>query len=114
MDILVTNNPLIMVQYQGDAKIDFLDTDLLGVLIYIRDHIHRGHRLLTHPLSGSVKPNENIYKSVLITGVPEKSDIQSITMIEECILMVQKFPKREIPEQYLKDMQTVDFSLINK
>ena len=101
MDILITNNPLTKMQYKGGAKIDFVDTDLLGVLIYIRDHIHKGHRLLTHPLSGSVKPNENIYKTVLITGTPEKPDIQSITMIEECILTVQKFPKREIPAQYL-------------
>ena len=109
---MVTNNPLVKEQYQGEARIDYMDTDLLGVLVYVRNLIHIGHKLLTHPLSGSVKPNETFYKSVLITGFPENPDIQSINIIEECILTAQKFPPKNIPEQYKTDMQNVDFSLI--
>jgi len=79
-EVLVTNNPLVKEQYQGEARIDYMDTDLLGVLVYVRNLIHTGHKLLTHPLSGSVKPNETFYKSVLITGFPENPDIQSINI----------------------------------
>ena len=112
MEVLVTNNPLVKAQYKGEARVEFTDTDLLGVLIYVRNLIHKGHRLLTHPLSGSVKPNETFYKSVLITDLPGEPDVKSVTIIEESILAAEKFPKRDFPEKYLHDMQVVDFSLI--
>ena len=124
MDILVTNNPLVQSQEQTKFRIDYLDTDLLGVLTYVRDMIHRGHSLLTHPLSGSVKPNESPYKSILLTGLQAKSDLQtnskmqyetdfsSVEIIENCILTAQKFPQRSFPEQHLHDMQTIDLTLI--
>jgi len=112
MDILVTNNPQVKTLYQSALHVEFLDTDLLGVLTHIRDMIHKGHRLLTHPLSGSIKPNESPYKSVLISNTPKTTDLQSVTIIEECIQTVQKFTLKQIPEQYLNDLQLVDLSLI--
>jgi len=118
MDILVTNNPLAAKQYQSKLKVEFLDTDLIGILTHIRDLIHSGHRLLTHPLSGSVKPNESPYKSVLIASTPKnnnplpETDFRSVEIIEECITAVRKFPEKNIPEQYLKDLRIVDLSLI--
>jgi hypothetical protein len=36
------------------------------VLLTVRDHIHSGARLLTHPQAGSVKPYETPYRSVLV------------------------------------------------
>jgi len=112
MEIIVTNNPLVKAQYQDIYRVDFIDTDLLGVLINVRDMIHKGHRLLTHPLTGSVKPNETPYKSVIISNTAVTTDLQSVTIIEECILAAKKFTQKKIPEQYLNDMQIVDLSLI--
>ena len=124
MNILVTNNPLVQAQYQDDFRVIFLDTDLIGVLTHTRDKIHNGHQLLTHPLSGSLKPNESPYKSVLLTeeikqpdpqsktNQHPKTDTQSVTIIEESIITAKKFPQKTIPEEHLKDMQTVDLSLI--
>jgi len=112
MNILVTNNPLVHAQYQEKIAVEYIDTDLAGVLIKVRDSIHKGHRLLTHPLMGSVKPNESPYKSVLITEAAENTDMQSVCIIEECILAAQKFVSKNIPEKYLNDLQMVDLSLI--
>jgi len=112
MDVLVTNNPMVKTRYSNVLQVDFLDSDLLGVLTYVRDLIHKGHQLLTHPLSGSIKPNESPYKSVLISGEPMTTDLQSVTIIEECIQATQKFTPRQIPEQNLNDLQLVDLSLI--
>jgi len=112
MDILVTNNPLVQAQYQSVYKVEFLDTDLYGVLTKIRDLIHKGYCLLTHPLSGSLKPNESPYKSVLMSSAKGETDPQSIKIIEECIFAAQKFPAKNIPEQNLHDLQVVDLSLI--
>ena len=113
MGILVTNNPMVQEQFQEKYHVEYSDTDLLGILTKVRDSIHKGHRLLTHPLSGSVKPNETLYKTVLLTGAQNKTDTMSVSIIEECIITAEKFPKRQIPKKYINDMQTVDLSLIS-
>ena len=112
MDIIVTNNPLVEAQYRDMFYIHYNDTDLIGILTYTRDLVHKGHHLLTHPLTGSVKPNESPYKSILITGKAEGTDTQSVIIIEESMIAVQKFTPRKIPEKYLSDLQMVDLSLI--
>ena len=112
MEILVTNNPLVEEHLKDTFRVEFLETDLAGVLTHVRDHIHKGHRLLTHPLTGSIKPNETPYKSVIITSATGRTDTQSVCMIEECIQTVQKFSKKNIPGQYLNDLQMADLSLI--
>jgi len=112
MDILVTNNPLVEVQLKSKFRVDFKDNDLIGILAYVRDLVHKGHRLLTHPLAGSIKPNETPYKTVLITGTTDSVDTQSVIIIEECVFTAQKFTPKHIPEKYLNDLQMVDLSLI--
>jgi len=112
MDILVTNNPMVKTLLKEAYRVEFLDTDLTGILTNVRDKVHKGHRLLTHPLMGSVKPNESPYKTVLVTSKPEAIDTQSVTIIEECIQNVLKFTPKNIPGRYLDDLQMVDLSLI--
>ena len=112
MDLLITNNPLVKAELKDKFSIEFLETDLSGILTQVRDLIHKGHRLLTHPLMGSVKPNESPYKSVIITSAAENTDTQSVLIIEECIQNVQKFDTKNIPAQYLSGLQIVDLSLI--
>ena len=112
MDLLITNNPLVEAQYKDKMKVKYIETDLSGILQKTRDLIHKGHRLLTHPLMGSVKPNESPYKTILISTESTTTDLQSVTIIEECITASNKFVPRQIPEQYLYDLQIVDLSLI--
>jgi len=112
MEILVTNNPQVEAQFKDMFKVEFIDTDLIGVLAHVRDQVHKGHRLLTHPLMGSVKPNESPYKSVVISKAIEDLDIQSLNIIEESVQTAQKFAPKKIPEKYLNDLQIVDLSLI--
>ncbi|MDD2216736.1 MAG: GrdX family protein, partial [Eubacteriales bacterium] len=87
------------------------------VLICVRDRIHEGHTLLTHPLSGSVKPNETPYKSILISKIAKDLDLVSLQIIEDSINTYEKFMKNSRkygntnPEQ-LKDFQKVDYELL--
>ncbi|MCL2200822.1 MAG: GrdX family protein [Oscillospiraceae bacterium] len=112
MDILITNNPMVHKYCDGEFRIEFLDDTLTGILLHVRDLIHKGHTLLTHPLSGSIKPNETPYKSVILSAKCGNTDERSVRIIGECILVAQKFNPRDIPEYMLKDMQVVDYSLI--
>ena len=111
--LLITNNPLVKEKYADKQETEFLVEDLHGVLKTVRDHIHRGRKLLTHPLSGSVKPNESPYKTVLLSKSFEKTDTESVMLIEQCILTAQKFEKQIIHDKHLHDLQTVDLSLIS-
>ena len=111
MDILVTNNPLVLANFEKEFRIEFVDASLLDIFLLVRDYVHKGHSLLTHPLSGSIKPNETIYKTVLISADSGVVDEKSERIIGDCILKAQSFEPREIPAMYLKELQIVDFSL---
>ena len=89
MKIVVTNNPLVSFKV-SEAELDFHKTDYLGVLKAVRDKIHLGHKLLTHPLAGSVKPWETPYKTVILTSDKAELDNEALFIIENCIEMCQK------------------------
>ena len=59
-NIIITNNKYVYEKYKDTNEIKYdEDFTYLDVLEYVRNQIHKGHKLLTHPLSGSVKPNRN-------------------------------------------------------
>lgn len=85
------------------------------ILYQTRDMIHRGYKLLTHPLAGSMKPNQTPYKSIMLEK-NIKADDESVVMIENAILSAEKFLKQKaIPpwnDKIRDDFKTVDLSLI--
>lgn len=109
---LITNNFLAKNRLLGAFDVQYIDASYLDVLILARDYIHKGHRLLTHPLSGSVKPKETPYKSIVISSYTENLHLQSLSIIEESIACYQRFNDRNIPESALKDFMEIDCSLI--
>lgn len=116
-NILVTNNSLVNETYKDDMTIIYLDNlDYLSVLEAVRDKIHVGHTLLTHPLSGSIKPNETPFKSIIISEKAGTIDFDSLSIIEESIATAKKFldqkKVRNWPERILNDFRTIDFSVI--
>jgi len=115
MEIIITNNPMVRDRLQGQ-ELEFCDTDCLGVFKAVRDKIHLGHRLLTHPLSGSVKPGETPYKTILITREKGSLDESSLSIIEEalqtCVKMMPNAGKMELNDKIRADFQLVDYSLI--
>jgi len=112
MPVLVTNNPLVDSVYRNEVRVEYNDESLKSLLIRVRDYIHSGYCLLTHPLSGSVKPNETPYKSVMISERSEGTDMRSVQIIEESLLAIQKFEPVCIPENCLPDLQIIDLALI--
>lgn len=115
--IIVTNNVLSDKSFRGNHRVDFIEGSLLDVLIKVRDYIHLGHRLITHPLMGSIKPNQTPYKTVAITlKAYELVDLNSLILIENSIEITLKLlnnkPSRNWPEEVLEDYRAVDFELI--
>jgi hypothetical protein len=112
---IITNNPMVRDKFPGQ-EVEFYDTDYMGVLKIVRDKIHLGCELLTHPLSGSVKPGETPYKTVIINDRKGDLDEKALSVIEESIQTCAKLEadtvRRELSAKMLSDFQLVDFSLI--
>ncbi|MFA5523986.1 MAG: GrdX family protein [Tissierellales bacterium] len=114
--LIITNNPLIKERFETTYEIQFFDINCLQVLEMVRDKIHLGHELLSHPLAGSIKPNETPYRTILIAKDKQNLNMNSLSLIESAIVTTRKFiNNRPIPDWNnvaLVDFQTVDLSLI--
>ena len=112
--IIITNNSLVNEYYEG-KNVEFIEGNYLEALYKVRDYVHRNYKLLTHPLSGSVKPNETPYKSVAIE-VNGTLDYDSVDLIERAIYTYSKLQKDSITpnwiESVLEDFKVIDLDLI--
>ncbi len=116
---IVTNNSLCRDKYQELIPVDFLEgKGYMDVLLAVRDYIQKGWRLETHPMTGSLKPNQTPYKSIMVSDLPrEQEEFYSQEMtIENSILSCRKFLEiKQTPnwtEEIRKDFMIVDLSLI--
>ena len=112
--VIVTNNPLVVKNLENSREIIYKDVSYEEILRETRDRIHEGHVLLTHPLSGSVKPNETPYKSILISRQRRDVDADSLKLIEKAIQACRKFMMKADkykPEVY-QDFQLIDWTLL--
>ena len=112
--IILTNNAKVHEKYKDTYHVQYEECSYKEVLYKVRDHVHRGHELLTHPLSGSVKPNETPFKSILLDGKTGEMNLDSLRIIEKSIETAEKFyyDDRKIDEEILKDFRTIDLSLV--
>ncbi|MBF0715542.1 GrdX family protein [Gemelliphila palaticanis] len=113
--ILITNNPKFRNYDHNKIKVEFYDGNYKEVLNITRDYIHNNYILLTHPLYGSVKPNETIYRSVLIKD-NVKLDYDSVNIISDAISTFDKFQKNKITPNWTDrirdDFSVIDYDLI--
>lgn len=115
--LVLSNNERVVNEFEKrGVEVLFLDLDVLGLLRAARDRVHLGARLLSHPLSGSIKPNENPYKSLLLDELGGNLDEESLSIIENSIIAAEKFLKMgkryiDNPREY-EDYASVDLSLI--
>ena len=111
---VITNNPLVKESFADTEDICYFEITYKDLLLKVRDMVFEGYELLSHPLSGSVKPGETPYKSVLISSKKENINMQSVMLIEQALETYKKFTDRTVGlrEDVLNDFQTVDMTLI--
>ena len=112
--LIITNNPLVVQCMPKDFAVEYHEITYREVLVKVRDLVYAGHRLYTHPLAGSVKPNETPYKSVVVSKLPKKMEQDEALIISSSIETFDKFTpiKRELPERVLKDFRLIDYTLL--
>lgn len=115
--VLLTNNPLVEKKLKQDIRVIFVESlDYLGILKEARNRIHQGAVLLTHPRSGSIKPSETPFKSVLLEEGNRMLDTPSLQIIEDALQLAQRMiaqtETRNWTESILADFQLIDYDLI--
>lgn len=114
--LIVTNNPMVP-QCMGHTCAIWLELNATyrDVLIIARDLVYAGHTLYTHPLSGSVKPNETPYKSVVVSKALHAFEMEHAEIISNAVAAYDKFDpeRRALTEQIRKDFQLIDYTLLS-
>ncbi len=112
--LIITNNPLVKECLPRDYAVEYADITYREILVKVRDLVYAGHRMYTHPLSGSVKPNETPYKSIVVSKKPKGMEELEASIISDAIVTFDKFKpmNREFPERVLKDFRLIDYTLL--
>ncbi|HPX92668.1 MAG TPA: GrdX family protein [Bacillota bacterium] len=114
--LILTNNPMVADTFSEQFPIEFLqEASDREVLLRARDRVHLGHRILTAPLSGSVKPGETPYRSILMTFEREEGvDYFSLVNMERALSIIRDFETSPLANRPSvdRDYQLVDLSLM--
>ncbi len=115
--VIITNNPYVYEKYKDKREVLFKEEfNYIDMLEFVRNRVHEGYELLTHPLSGSVKPNETPYKTIMMSNKKGQLDSSGLSIVEESILTAKKFmtdkPTPDWTEGILDDFRVIDLSLI--
>lgn len=123
--IVVTNNPMAEAELAADYTVIFRELPFKEFLEFLKEKVCEGYPLLTHPLSGSVKPGETPYKSVLMGSKPldtcngcgcENCEELAFSdkLLSNALTAYEKFKLR--PDRFasdvLSDLQLIDLTLI--
>ena len=111
---IITNNPLV-VRCMGDYyQIDYHEISFREILVKVRDMVYEGYELRTHPIAGSVKPNETPYKSIVVTKEKKGFNMEHANMCANAIMTFDKFTPIgwTLPERILQDFQLIDYTLL--
>lgn len=115
---IITNNPMSKSTFENKYVVEYIENGTqIDILKKARDYVHVGYRLLTHPLMGSVKPNETPYRTICISNKKEaRVDFSSIEIVESAIATTEKFIRDfntpDWSEKILLDFQVIDLDLI--
>lgn len=113
----ITNNP--MVYKKNLPFMEFVEGIPLDLFIIIKNEILKGHKLITHPLTSSLTPNYNPYKTVFLSRKRKYDiDIESLRIIDNAIKYTNDLIKNhhipEWDEKSLEDFQIIDFDIIKE
>ena len=114
--LILTNNPLA-ARCMSDRFTVRLEENMTyrDILVLARDMVYEGHTLYTHPLSGSVKPNETPYKSVVVSKVPHTFSPEQAEIMGNAIVAFDKFTPRKVvlTDKIREDFQLIDYTLLS-
>lgn len=120
-NVLVTNNPSCLHRFRGRMQVIYNGTwSCVEVLCQVRVLLGQGLSLITHPLAGSLKPNQTPYRSVMLAprGPASRSsgaDLHLLELaLERCVCCLRDRPLPGYSRRILQDFQTLDCSFLER
>ena len=115
--MIITNNDRVYNELKDEHQIYYKNCSFKEILLDVRDRVHQGYELMTHPLSSSIKPNETPYKSIIMSNSKGNLDYHSLSIIENALLTYDKFAKNadytvDLTDRIHEDFKLVDLTII--
>lgn len=114
--IIITNNDMVHNKYKNEFNVELYDCSIKEIMVKVRDRVHEGYKVLTHPLSSSIKPNESLYKSIMISDDKSVLDYDSLVIIENGIMTCDKFNKIKYnivyTDKIIEDFKLIDLTVL--
>jgi len=82
-NVIITNNPVVAEKYD---HILFLDGSVEEILIKVRDLVHEGYDLISHPLPASLGMMFSPVRSIIMGRKLEKMDVFCAEIIEDSLI----------------------------
>lgn len=111
--VIITNNPL--VNNIPNVAVARINGSCLDVFAQVLNYVAQGHRLISHPLAGSIKPNQNPFKSVLISFQTGTVNRQEMAAVHQALCMAEEMSFD--PYRYSEaagDLQMIDKELLEQ
>lgn len=112
---IITNNPLVRDVLGEYYKVEYYEgLSYRDILVKVRDLVYSGYELLTHPMAGSVKPNETMFKSIVVGTDMKGVEIEHCNLMMNALITCDKFKPTGIKysEYHIKDFQLIDYTLL--
>lgn len=107
---VVTNNPLFFESEFKIFRTERIDGTFEDVLLKVRDMIHQGHELISHPLGASIRMMYSPYRSVL---VGEKMDTLNGVFAEVIESSIETY-RKNTEHRIIDHKNEKDYALIDK
>lgn len=86
----ITNNPMLRI-HEG-LLTDYKKQSVTELYQRTISELRKGYRLLLHPLSGSIRPDQSPYKSILVTLDQSEPDQEGIRLTEQAVRYMKDMP----------------------
>lgn len=109
-NLIITNNPAVA---ETKENVLFVDGSSEETLIKVRDLVHEGYELISHPLAASLRMMFSPFRSVILGKKSEQMDAFSVEIIEDSIIKYKRhmdFRKRDTANS--DDYKMIDLILL--
>lgn len=108
--LIVTNNPAVTA---SKANMVFVEGSAAETLIKVRDLVHEGYELISHPLAASLRMLFSPFRSVILGKKLARVDDVSAVIIEDSISKYQRHMKFRKPDSaHDEDYKMMDLILL--
>ena len=110
--VVVTNNPMV----EGDlGEVTVVDGSFEDVLLKVRDLVHEGHQLISHPIGASMRMLFSPYRSVLVGAErSETKEVYALTIESSIDIFRRSTANRNVDFVNADDYARIDLELLKE